>query len=76
MMRLQDFAPTKHENDVLFDAVHPWHEQVAIGYLRAWRHAHGGKRSDGRPIMDFSDLNREPSKLSDIFGDLFTKPGD
>lgn len=73
MMTLQDFAPTKQENDTLFDVIHPWHEQVAIGYLRAWRHANGGKRSDGRPIMDFG---RDPQRMGDLFGDLFKKPGE
>lgn len=67
LLKLDDFAPTKSENDVLFDAVHPWHEQVAIGYLRAWRHANGGKRSDSRHQPNIGDLfsgmfNQEDSR--------------
>jgi hypothetical protein len=60
MLALQDFAPTPTE----LLAVAPYPEQVAIGYLRAWRKTNGGKRSDGRPIYD-------PDRYSGDVGDLF-----
>jgi hypothetical protein len=53
MLALEDFAPTRHEKAEI--AAYP--EQVAIGYLRAWRKANGGKRSDGRPIYDSDRYN-------------------
>lgn len=46
-MRLDEFAPTNAE----LDETRGMPEQVAIGYIRAQRKAHGGRRTD-RPFGD------------------------
>lgn len=56
MLRLEDFAPTRHESEMV--AQYP--EQVAIGYLRAARKANKDKRiGDG------------DTGLGNLFGGLF-----
>jgi hypothetical protein len=65
MMELDDFAPTKHERQMLSDAGVLSCQQVAIGYLRAARKDNKGRRIE----PDAGDSN-----LGDLFGSFFNQP--
>ncbi len=66
MMTLEDFAPTQHESEVIHGLRLP--TQVGIGYLRAWRKANGGKRSDGRPLLFDRDHAPDVGNFWKLFG--------
>lgn len=62
MLTLEDFAPSREEHRIISDLGLP--EQVAIGYIRAMRKAHGGKRADTSGF----------GSPGDLFGGLFKYP--